>query len=429
MLRSFRGLVMTQFIDRRPNSRKNAVNRQRFLRRFRGQIKKSVSEAISRRSITDIDRGEKITIPAKDIYEPKLRHGQGGYWEIVHPGNKEFVVGDHVKRETEGSSGAPGSQASNTGIGLDDFGFELSREEFLDLFFEDLALPNLIKKQLTALPTYKLVRAGFTHYGTPANIDVIRSLRMAHSRRIALGGSLKEKLNSDKKELAKLLLDGSESDPTIVDLKREIEQLESRLQKLPFIDPFDLRYRHHEQRPLLTTQAVMFCLMDVSGSMDEVKKEIAKRFFILLYLFIRHNYERVDIVFVRHHTTAKEVDEQEFFYSRETGGTVVSSALEMMKEIINRRYPMSDWNIYAAQASDGDNWSADSPYCQELLINSLMPKTQYFAYVEIMPRYHQSLWEAYLPVKDRFSNFAMQTINDVKDIYSVFHELFKRQVT
>ena len=104
----------------------------------------------------------------------------------------------------------------------------------------------------------------------------------------------------------------------------------------------------------------MFCLMDVSGSMDEERKDIAKRFFILLYLFLTRNYERIEVVFIRHHTIAKEVDEDEFFHSRESGGTVVSSALKLMQEIIRERYPLTEWNIYAAQASDGDNWDDDS---------------------------------------------------------------------
>ena len=134
------------------------------------------------------------------------------------------------------------------------------------------------------------------------------------------------------------------------------------------------------------------------------------------------------MVFIRHHTSAKEVDEEEFFYSRETGGTVVSIALELMRDIIQKRYPTNAWNIYAAQASDGDNWNADSPYCQELLRDAIMPFMQYFAYIEILPRHHQSLWEAYLDVHSKHPNFTMQNIDKQSDIYPVFRELFKRQM-
>ncbi len=167
--------------------------------------------------------------------------------------------------------------------------------------------------------------------------------------------------------------------------------------------------------------------MDVSGSMDEMKKEIAKQFFILLYLFLTKNYENIELVFIRHHTSAKEVDEKTFFYSRETGGTVVSSALELLAQTIEERYPPSAWNIYVAQASDGDNWNADSPYCQTLLQEKIMAYVQYFAYVEIMPRHHQSLWEAYGIVQGHFPHFAMQHIDKVDQIYPVFRDLFARK--
>lgn len=419
---------MSQFIDRRLNSKhKSAVNRQRFLQRFKEQIKKAVTEAANKRSITDIDRGEKIRVPSKDINEPRLRHGTGGQWESVHAGNKDFITGDHIKRVSDEAS-EKSSQASDTGSGWDEFAFDISREEFLALFFDDMALPNLIKTQITALPSYKLIRAGFTQQGTPTNISILRSLKMAHSRRMALGGAYKEQLRLAEKELANELQINPENENSkeVQELKRKIASLKQYIEKIPFIDPFDLRYRNRIQQPQLNTQAVMFCLMDVSGSMDEKKKEIAKRFFILLYLFLTRNYEKIELVFIRHHTTAKAVDEQEFFYSRETGGTVVSSALELMYEIVRKHYPTTDWNIYAAQASDGDNWSADSPYCQEILSKNLLPLMQYFAYVEIMPRYHQSLWEAYTLLKEHFSNFAMQTINDLTDIYPVLRELFQK---
>ena len=173
----------------------------------------------------------------------------------------------------------------------------------------------------------------------------------------------------------------------------------------------------------------MFCLMDVSGSMDANRKDIAKRFFIMLYLFLSRNYEHIEVVFIRHHTTAIEVDEHDFFHARETGGTVVSSALELTHEIIQQRYPTSDWNIYTAQASDGDNWTDDSPRCRDLLLSKLMPCMQYYAYVEIEARHPQNLWREYETVKGAWKNFAMQRILGLEDIYPVFRELFKKQHT
>lgn len=157
---------------------------------------------------------------------------------------------------------------------------------------------------------------------------------------------------------------------------------------------------------------------------------MAKRFFILLYLFLKRNYEKIEVVFIRHHTSASEVDEEEFFYSRETGGTIVSSALKMMHKIVQARYPSSDWNIYAAQASDGDNWADDSPLCRDILMNKILPYVQYFTYVEITPRDHQALWHAYEDIAEQYSaSFAMQQIISLDDIYPVFHDLFERKTT
>lgn len=417
---------MTQIIDRRLNGKnKSAVNRQRFIQRFKNQIKQAVENAISKRSITDIYAGEKIIIPRKDISEPNFRHGLGGKREHVLPGNKEFIKGDKVKRAGN-SAGGNGSEASNEGEGTDDFGFEINKDEFLDLFFEDLELPDLVIKRIKELHNFKTVRAGYSTKGTPPNINIVRSFKNAYSRRIAFTGMYKNRLKEAEEKLAGLQKTTHEDTPEIETLKKEIQSLKNKISNIPFIDEFDIRYNYRIKIPNPATNAVMFCIMDVSGSMDETKKEMAKRFFILLYLFLVRTYKKIDIVFIRHHTTAKEVDEEEFFYSRETGGTVVSSALELMRKIIKERYPTEDWNIYGAQASDGDNWNADSPLCQEILARDIIPHVQYFAYIEILPRHHQSLWRAYEVLNENFKNFSMKTINGLKEIYPVFHELFKR---
>jgi len=261
-------------------------------------------------------------------------------------------------------------------------------------------------------------------------------LRGALARRIALRGPHMKRLREASAELTALqpvtgLVDDEEQTPDqrIATLEEEIRHLKGRIEAIPFIDTFDLRYNNRIKQPMPSTQAVMFCLMDVSGSMDEIRKDTAKRFFILLYLFLKRNYERIEVVFIRHHTTAKEVDEDEFFHSRETGGTVVSSALELMHETIRERYPANEWNMYAAQASDGDNWDNDSPKCRDLLLNRIMPCLQYFAYVEITPDRHQSLWQEYGRVADICPHFAMQQIESAQDIYPVFRELFRKRVT
>ena len=423
---------MTQIIDRRLNGKnKSAVNRQRFIKRYKSQIKKAVSDAVAGRSITEIDKGEKVNIPAKDISEPTFHHGQGGRRETVHPGNTDFVTGDKIARPRGGAGSGGGKNASDSGEGVDDFIFELSREEFLEFFFEDLALPDLVKTQLATIVEHKSVRAGYTSDGVPSNIDIVRSLKGALARRMALRAPHKRRLHEAQEELQALKPGNDDAEESSLNkalaLEEEISRLKTRIERIPFIDTFDLRYSNRIKQPKPTTQAVMFCLMDVSGSMDQLRKDIAKRFFILLYLFLTRTYERIEVVFIRHHTTAKEVDEEDFFYSRETGGTVVSSALRLMSEIIQDRYPSSEWNIYAAQASDGDNWDSDSPACRELLTDKIMPCLQYFAYVEIIPSFHQSLWMEYENVKVSYPNFAMQTIDGLADIYPVFRKLFKKQ--
>jgi len=421
-----------QLIDRRLNGKnKSAVNRQRFIRRYKQQIKKAVDESIAERSITDFDSGEKINIPAKDISEPIFSHDQGGSHETVHPGNSDFITGDKIKRPSNSGGTGQDGNASNTGEGQDEFSFNMSREEFLEFFFEDLALPDLVKTQLATIIEYKTLRAGFTSDGIPTNINVVRSLKGALGRRLAMSGPLKKRLKELEAELNSLQNSPApeNSSTALEELHHDIAEVKRRIAAIPFIDTFDLRYNNHIKQPIPSTRAAMFCLMDVSGSMDQARKDIAKRFFILLYLFLTRSYENIDVVFIRHHTVAKEVEEEEFFHSRETGGTVVSSALELMHEIINQRYPANEWNIYAAQASDGDNWHDDSPICKELLHDKLMPLLQYFAYVEILSDRHQRLWDEYETIKSDYKNFAMQDIKNVGEIYPVFRKLFKKQPT
>ena len=414
---------MSYIIDRRLNSKdKSAVNRQRFIKRYKKHIKKAVSDAVTRRSITDMDRGEDISIPQQDINEPVFGHGKGGVRENVLPGNKEFIAGDKIKRPDGGASGSGSGSASDSGEGMDEFVFQITQDEFLEFMFEDLELPNLVRRQLAATDTFKLVKAGISEDGTPNQLNVVRSMRSAYARRIALSAKKRRR----KKEILNELetAEGSQ----MVALREELEILERKLARIPFIDDFDLKYNIQKKQPQPSSKAVMFCLMDVSGSMDQRTKDIAKRFFILLYLFLQRNYEKTEVVFIRHHSTAKEVDEEEFFYSRETGGTVVSSALKLMQEIIDERYPVSEWNIYGAQASDGDNWTNDSSICHDLLANELLPLLQYYCYIEITDRGHQELWQYYEKLAEKHGNaFALREIEDYADIYPVFRDLFQRQ--
>lgn len=420
---------MANFIDRRLNSKnKSTVNRQRFIRRYKSQIKKSVADAVNHRSVTDVDSGESITITKKDLSEPVFHQGKGGIKDRVHPGNDQFSTGDRIARPPQQQGqGAGQGDASDSGEGNDDFVFSISKDEYLNLLFEDLELPNLEKNQLDKLIDYKTVRAGYCAEGVPSNIDIVKSLQGSIARRIAMTSSKRRQLKELKTELIALENDPHDNVQAKKKLNKKIKDLQKKIDNVPFIDSFDLRYRNYAKQPVPTSKAVMFCLMDVSGSMDQATKDIAKRFYILLYLFLTRTYKTIDVVYIRHHTQAKEVDEHEFFYSQETGGTIASSALELMIEIIADRYNENEWNIYGAQASDGDNWADDSPHCQALMRNSILPKTRYFSYIEITQRAHQSLWQQYAQLADIDSSFSIEHIKTVTDIYPVFRSLFKKK--
>ncbi|MEL0642113.1 YeaH/YhbH family protein [Pseudoalteromonas aliena] len=419
---------MANFIDRRLNGKnKSTLNRQRFIRRYKKQIKEAVSDAINKRSVTDSSSGESISIPQRDISEPTFHQGRGGNREQIHPGNDQFSTGDKIERPKSGQGGgARDGDASESGEGQDEFVFSISKDEYLDLLFEDLELPNLQENQLDKLVQMKTHRAGFCSDGMPSNIDIVRSLQGSLARRVAMSAGKKRRLAELEGQLAMELEQPQSDKAAIALLQEDIKLLKQQIKNVPFIDNYDLRFRNYEKRPHPTSKAVMFCIMDVSGSMDQATKDMAKRFYILLYQFLTRSYKDIEVVYIRHHTQAKEVDEQEFFYSQETGGTIVSSALKLMYEIIKDRYDAEQWNIYAAQASDGDNWADDTPHCGQILRNKLLKAVRYFAYIEITTRAHQSLWREYEGITQSHKNFAIQHIQGVEDIYPIFRELFKK---
>jgi uncharacterized protein len=421
-------------VDRRPNPKgKSLSNRQRFLSRARAEVKHAVQDALRKRKVADVEHGEKVAIPTRGIAEPTFHHNRRtGKNDHVVPGNKEYVRGDEIPRP-QGGEGGRGSEGSPDGSGEDAFEFTLSKEEFLDMFFEDLELPDLVKKSLRESFTVELQRAGYTVTGNPSNLNVLRTMRQSMARRISLRRPKQSELAALREALEQARQRGDEAEAEI--LAKELDRYERRSKIIPYIDPIDVRYNRFERVPKPNTEAVMFCLMDVSGSMTEAMKDLAKRFFMLLHVFLIRRYRHVEIVFIRHTSTAEEVDEETFFYSRETGGTVVSTALEKMLEIARARYSTDRWNIYAAQASDGDNYGADSGRCVALLDGEVLPLCQYFAYVEVSDGMGGSLtglsrdsdlWRAYNEVAPRHPHFAMRRVGDPSQIFSVFHELFSK---
>jgi hypothetical protein len=415
-----------QILDRRLNpGGKNLENRQRFLRRAKALVQQAVRHSSNSRNISDILDGGEVSIPAGGVDEPRLRHGSGGVRDSVLPGNRKFAEGDLLPRPEaeDGAAGVGGGEAE------DAFRFVLSREEFLDLFLDDLELPDLAKRRVAEVEYEGLRRAGYAVSGSPANIAVTRTMRVAMSRRIALHRPGPQALERLRERIA-----GCDDPEERAALRGEIAALEARIRRIPYIDPIDIRYRRFESVPRPSAQAVMFCLMDVSGSMSEHMKDLAKRFYMLLYIFLNRRYRHVEIVFIRHTDEAEEVDEDTFFHSRATGGTIVSSALEAMRRVVEARYRPADWNIYAAQASDGDNAPGDGETSAGLLRDALLPISQYFAYLEVgepseraSRTARSSLWAAYEPLCGDGRPLSMRKVRDRGEIFPVFRELFQRQ--
>ncbi len=412
-------------IDRRLNpGSKSLENRQRFLRRAKALVQGAVKKSSQDRDIKDVLEGGEVSIPLDGMHEPRFRR-EGGTRDMVLPGNKKFVEGDILPRS--GESRQKGSGAGE-GDGEDAFRFVLSRDEFVDLFLDDLELPDLAKRKLAQAESEGLRRAGYTTSGSPANLSVSRTVRLALARRDALKRPRAETIAELEAELA----DCDEARRVV--LLAEIEALKAKLRRIPFIDPIDIRFRRFETTPKPVAQAVMFCLMDVSGSMSEHMKDLAKRFYMLLYVFLTRRYRHVEIVFIRHTDRAEEVDEDTFFHGPASGGTLVSSALEAMHDIVRSRFRPADWNIYAAQASDGDNSNSDSAAVSQLLTEKILPVSQFFAYLEVgetggstfdMP--DSSLWTLYQRLRADGAPLSIRKVSERSEIFPVFHDLFQRR--
>ena len=413
-------------VDRRLNpGSKSLENRQRFLRRAKALVQGAVKKSSQDRDIKDVLEGGEVSVPIDGMDEPRFRR-EGGTRDMVLPGNKKFVEGDVLPRPN-GGSGKGGRQAGE-GDSEDAFRFVLSRDEFVDLFLDDLELPDLAKRKLAEVESQGIRRAGYSTSGSPANISISRTVSRALARRVALRRPRPEALAELETELETC------SEERREEVLAEIEALKTKIKRIPFIDPIDIRYRRFETVPKPVAQAVMFCLMDVSGSMTEHMKDLAKRFYMLLYVFLKRRYRHVEIVFIRHTDRAEEVDEQTFFHGPASGGTLVSSALEAMHDIVRTRFRPADWNIYAAQASDGDNSYADGEVTGRLLTDMILPVTQFFAYLEVgqenglsyeMP--NSALWSLYEGLRANGAPLSMRKVNERSEIFPVFHDLFQRR--
>jgi len=420
-------------IDRRPNPHgKNLENRQRVLARARGAVARATQAAIDQGTLREVGRDQAVTIPADALQEPSFHTVfSGGQRQVVLSGNREFSTGDRLARPRGGGGGGGSGAGQGGGESEEGFRFVLTRDEFLDLFFEDLELPDLVKKQIVTTETMSPMRSGHSIDGSPSQIDMARTLRQSMARRIGLRRPKPPEVVALEEEIALLEESGADAE-RLVALQAELALALRRMARVPWVDSVDLRYRRYTMTPKPSARAVMFCLMDVSGSMTEQMKDLSKRFFLLLHVFLERRYKRVELVFIRHTETAEEVDEQTFFTDPRTGGTVVSTALAEFARIQRARYPHDSWNIYAAQASDGDNSGSDTLKAVTMLENDILPLVQHFAYIEVAHsaaqiRGETDLWRGYDPLSRREPRLAMRRVSDPRDIFPVFRDLFGRK--
>ena len=272
-------------------------------------------------------------------------------------------------------------------------------------------------------------RAGYTPVGAASNLALERTMIQGIGRRIALKTPKLALIAELTAELE------TATDPErIAEIEEEIALLQRQAAGINFLERSDLRYVNFTKQANPISQCVMFCAMDVSGSMTEHMKDLAKRFYLLMYVFLTRQYKHVDIVFIRHTHVAAEVDQEAFFNDPETGGTMVSTAYVEMKKIIRNRYPISDWNIYLAQASDGDNTSSDNQTAKEILL-SMLPWLQYVTYVEVgvaasmFARRDSDIWQMFQELIIDHPNVACRKLMSQNEVIEIFRSLFKARQT
>lgn len=378
-------------IDRRKTGKNKSVgNRQKFIKRYKSRIKKSVDKLASKKGITDVLKDRKVTVDKDDISEPNFNFDLStGERDVIFTGNKNLQKGDRIDQPPK-SDDEEGNEGSPKGEGIYEFTFTLTKEEFLDLYFSDMSLPDFIKESLKGSVKYKWKRTGYSKDGIPPRLDLVKTLKQGLTRRIATGS------------------------------KR-------------YLDDVDLRYKHFTKQPYPVRQATMILLMDVSASMGQFEKELAKKFFLLLYLFLHKVYTQVEVIFISHTQDAQEVTEEEFFYGTKTGGTMVSSGLQKVKDIIDERINLETTNVYISQASDGDNWCSDNGETLNL-VNDLLNKVQYFAYIQTEDEHRRQVKEAlgvddimtlYKSINNKKLNSAY--VNRPEEVYPVLRSLFESE--
>jgi hypothetical protein len=369
-----------------------AGDRQRHRDKVRQAIRENIADIIAEESIIGKDRDRIIKVPIRGIKEYRFVYGNDAAGVAQGDGSSRpgQVVG---QRDSEGK-GRPDRAGDRPGV--DYYETDVTLEELIELMFEDLELPDLERKKLREIPAARLTkRKGYRSVGIRVRLDKRRTVKAKVRRQLATHRSAAAEGKGER--------------------------------RFPFHDD-DLTYRHVVVDTREESNAVVICIMDTSGSMDTMKKYLARSFFFLLYQFIRSKYRNVEIVFVAHHTEAKEVSEEEFFHKGESGGTLISSGYQKALEIVAERYHPSLWNVYAFHCSDGDNFDSDNAAALRAA-RELAEICNLFGYGEIKPlgsRYYES---SMLNVFRRLeaANFQTVLIERKEDVWPSFKALLAKE--
>jgi uncharacterized protein len=394
----------TIFREYRPSdaerSDRSAGDRLRHREKVRESIRENIADIIAEESIIGKNKDKVIKVPLRGIKEYRFIYGENA--PGVGEGDGDARPGQVVGKTGKEGQGKGDGQAGDR-PGVDYYETDVTLEELVEIMFEDLELPNLERRALREIPSDRSSkRKGYRHVGIRVRLDKRRTARQRVVRMLA----------TRKNRLAQAAVQAT---------ARENESpAGEKERRFPFHQD-DLRYKHLELDTREDSNAVVICVMDTSGSMDTMKKYLARSFFFLLYQFISTRYRNVEIVFVAHHTEAYEVTEEDFFHKGESGGTFISSGYQKALDIIAERYHPSLWNIYAFHCSDGDNFDSDNPAALRTA-KELAELCNLFGYGEIKPlgsRYYES---SMLNVFRRLEvpNFQAVLIERKEDIWPSF---------
>ncbi len=392
---------------------RSAEDRRRHRELVEESIKKNLGNIIAEESIIGKSRDKKIKIPIRGIKEFQFIYGKNK--PGVGSGNGDEKRGDKFSGDAQNGNGK--GKAGNQ-EGEEIYETEITIEEVIRYLFDDLNLPDIDKKQLSQLEEKSFRKLGYQQRGIPPRLAKKRSAIEKIKRKQATKRALNELAGDDTGDAGQV--DSGKSIDTNL-LNKVMPD-----NRFPFIED-DLRYYRIKEDNKRDYNAVVLCIMDVSGSMDQTKKYLARSFYFLLYQFLHLKYANVEVVFIAHTTTAKEVNEKEFFHRGESGGTYISSGYEKAMEIINERYSPSNWNIYAFHCSDGDNWSEDNKKAVDSA-KKLCEVCNLFGYGEIVPGYYSmgSTIKAELQSKIDSKNFAAITINKKEDVLPALKKLLEK---